>query len=453
VGLSVAGPHSRALLQSLMRDDLSTAAFPFMSFRRMQIGMVPGYVGRVSFTGDLGYEIWMKPEHQRYLFDLRQNFEPDGDTCRPVGAVLRAELDALGFTTHWVDGASFGRAGHLVAERSGTGPRLLVIGHLDTVFEPSSPFQRFERLNDATAHGPGVIDMKGGDVIIVQALKALDAAGVLKTMNVVVVMTGDEEEPGRPLSVARAALVAAAKGAAVAIGFEDGDGDPAHAVVARRGTTSWVLTVKGTPAHSSQIFSDAVGAGAIFEASRVLNAFREQLAGEPHLTFNPGVMLGGTTADLDAPNSKGSAFGKTNVVAERATVTGDLRALTMEQFAKAEAAMKAIVAKSLPRTSATLVFDEGYPPLAPSAGNDRLLSLYVRASRDLGLGGVASVSPDKAGAADVAFVAGIVPMIIDAVGLKGQDDHTPGETADLSTLPTQVKRAAVLLSRLARGIK
>src|ERR1700728_2943591 len=70
VGLSIAGPHSRALLQSLVRDDLSTAAFPFMSFKRMEVGMVPGYVGRVSFTGDLGYEIWVTTDYQRALYDL-----------------------------------------------------------------------------------------------------------------------------------------------------------------------------------------------------------------------------------------------------------------------------------------------------------------------------------------------------------------------------------------------
>jgi len=69
VGLSVAGPNSRALLQTLVRDDLSTAAFPFMSFRRMEIGMVPGYVGRVSFTGDLGFEIWVTTDYQRALYD------------------------------------------------------------------------------------------------------------------------------------------------------------------------------------------------------------------------------------------------------------------------------------------------------------------------------------------------------------------------------------------------
>ncbi|MDE1921903.1 MAG: FAD-dependent oxidoreductase [Gammaproteobacteria bacterium] len=69
VGLSVAGPKSRELLQSLVRDDLSNAKFPFLSFRRMEIGMVPALVGRVSFTGELGYELWVTTEYQRALFD------------------------------------------------------------------------------------------------------------------------------------------------------------------------------------------------------------------------------------------------------------------------------------------------------------------------------------------------------------------------------------------------
>jgi glutamate carboxypeptidase len=370
---------------------------------------------------------------------------------RQVGALFRAEFDALGFRTTWVDGAAFSRAGHLVATHVTSGPKVLLIGHLDTVFPADSPFQKLERIGGTMARGPGAIDMKGGDVIIVQALKALDAAGLLTAMNVTVVMTGDEEDTGRPLVRARAALVDAAKGAVAALGFEDGDGDPAHAVVARRGTTSWRLTVTGTPAHSSQIFREDIGPGATFEAARILDAFRTELSREPHLTFNPGVFLGGTAVDFNAAESRGTAFGKTNVIAEHAVVTGDLRALTMDQFTHATSVMQAIVAASLPHTKAEIVFDEGYPPLAPTAGNSRLLALYDAASRSLGLGGVEAVSPDKAGAADVSFVAGEVPMIIDAIGLKGHDDHTPGETADLSTLPTQTKRAAVTLARLAAG--
>jgi glutamate carboxypeptidase len=372
---------------------------------------------------------------------------------RQVGAVFRAELDRLGFKTEWVDGAAWQRAGHLVATHPGTSPKILLIGHLDTVFEKDSPFQKFVPIDAKTARGPGIIDMKGGDVIIIQALRALDAAGLLKSMNIAVVMTGDEEAAGRPLARAREALVNAAKGAAAAIGFEDGDGDPAHIVVARRGTTSWDLRVTGTPAHSSQIFRDDVGAGAVFEAARILNAFRERLAGEPHLTFNPGTILGGTAVEFDAVQARGTAFGKTNVIAERAVVAGDLRALTNEQFQKAMTAMREIAAASLPRTRAELIFDEGYPPLAPAAGNERLLVLYDRVSRDLGFGPVEAVNPDRAGAADVSFIAGEVPMIIDAAGMKGKDGHTVGETADLAALPIQAKRAAVLIARLARGIK
>jgi glutamate carboxypeptidase len=368
---------------------------------------------------------------------------------REVGRLFRAEFDALGFKTEWIDGAAWGRAGHLIARHEGPAPKLLLIGHLDTVFERDSPFQKFERIDADHARGPGVTDMKGGDVILLQALKALKSIGELDRMNITVVMTGDEESTGRPLALAREALVTAAKGAAAAIGFENGDGDPAHAVVARRGTTSWRVEVTGVTGHSSQVFSKELGFGAVYEAARIVNAFREQLAGEPHLTFNPGAIVGGTAAEFDGPTARGSASGKTNVIAAKAVVTGDLRALTVEQFDKAKAAMTRIVAASLAQTKTSLTFDEGYPPLAPTAGNERLLVLYDKASRDLGLGAVEAVSPDRAGAADVSFVAGHVPMIIDAVGMKGRDDHSPSETADLRTLPMQTKRAAVLLLRLS----
>jgi glutamate carboxypeptidase len=376
-----------------------------------------------------------------------QNF----DGVRAVGRVFSAELERLGFTVHWVDGAAFNRAGHLVAEHPRAGPRILLIGHLDTVFEKDSPFQRFERVDERTARGPGIIDMKGGNVVMVSALKALAAAGRLESMNLVVVMHGDEEDSGRPLNLAREALVAAARGADIAIGFENGPGDPKLAVTARRGTTNWKLTVTGTPAHSSQIFRDDIGYGAVFEMARVLNAFREQLAGQAHLTFNPGVLFGGTSVEFDPVQLRGAAFGKSNVVAEHAVASGDLRALSSDQFKSARATMESIVAASLPHTHASIVFDEGYPPMAPTEGNAQLLALYDQVSRDLGFGAVTAVSPDRAGAADVSFVAGEVKAIIDGVGLMGHDDHTATETADLSTLASQTKRMAVLLHRIQQA--
>ena len=370
---------------------------------------------------------------------------------RAVGKLFSTEFEALGFATRWIDGAQFGRAGHLVAERARPGKRFLLIGHLDTVFEPDSPFQKLERLDERRARGPGAIDMKGGDVIIVQALKALKASGALDRMNVTVVMTGDEEASGDPQDAARAALVAAATGVDVAIGFEDGAGDPKTAVIGRRGTTAWTLTVTGKPAHSSQIFRPDIGYGAIFEAARILEAFRVALAGEPHLTFNPALMVGGTKVELDVTQARGSAFGKDNVIPERAIISGDLRALSKEQFASARKRMEEIAASSsLAQTTATIAFDEGYPPLAPTDGNRKLLALYDQASRDVGAGPVAAVDPDRAGAADVSFVAGEVPMILDGIGMMGDGGHTVNETADLSVLPSQTKRAALLLYRLSR---
>ena len=370
---------------------------------------------------------------------------------REVGKLFAAEFEKLGFQTRWIDGAPFKRAGHLVAEHRGQGKRLLLIGHLDTVFEPDSPFQKFQRLDERRAKGPGIIDMKGGLVIIVQALQSLQAAGVLKNMNVVVVLTGDEESAGDPQDAARAALVAAAKGADAAIGFEDGAGDPRTAVIGRRGTTGWTLTVTGTPAHSSQIFRSDIGYGAIFEAARILNAFRETLAGEAHLTFNPALALGGTQVQVDVVQARGTAFGKDNVIPEHATISGDLRALSKEQFARARARMTAIVTTgSLAKTKAEIVFDEGYPPMAPTDGNRALLTMYDQASRDVGAGPVTAVDPDRAGAADVSFVAGHVPMILDGVGQMGDGGHTVNEIADLATLPSQTKRAALVLYRLTK---
>ena len=369
---------------------------------------------------------------------------------RQVGDVLRTQFDALGFKTTWIDGKSFGRAGHLIAEHPGPGPKLLLIGHLDTVFEPSSPFQKFERIDDSTARGPGIIDMKGGDVILLYALRALKDAGQLDRMNVTVVFTGDEEDAGNPQAAARRALIDAAKGSAAALGFEDGAGDPKTAVISRRSAGSWTLETTGLPAHSSQIFQPTVGAGAVYEASRILHEFYTQLSKEPYLTFNPGLAIGGTLVSMDSTGTTGSGAGKRNVVAEHMRVSGDLRTLSPEQQAKAKKTMQAIVAKHLPHTNATITFDDGYPPMAPTAGNRRLLAFYDRASRDIGAGGVVGVDPSRAGAADVSFVASIVPMIIDGIGLSGHDDHTEKETADLRMLAPQTKRAALTMLRLSQ---
>ncbi len=374
------------------------------------------------------------------------------DGVREVGRLFAPEFERLGFRTRWVDGAPFGRAGHLVARRDGRAgaTRVLLIGHLDTVFERDSPFQRFERLSDSTARGPGTTDMKGGIVVMLTALEALRDGGALDRLSFTVVLTGDEESAGHPVERSRHDLIEAGRWADVAIGFEDGAGDPRTPVISRRGSSSWRLVAGGRSYHSSQIFRDDVGYGAVFEAARILNAFRDSLAGEPLLTFNPALILGGTTVAFDTLASRGIAFGKDNVVAESTVVSGDLRAGTPDQRARAEAAMGRIVAAHLPGTTATLAFQHRYPPMPASDGNRALLAIYDGASRDLGHGGVEAVDPMRAGAADVSFVAADVEMAIDGIGLMGEGGHTVRETADLRTLASQAKRVAVTLERLSR---
>jgi len=371
---------------------------------------------------------------------------------REVGRILGEQFDALGFETRWEDGAAFARAGHLIAEHRGddSGPRLLLIGHLDTVFEPDSPFQTFTRLDAERATGPGIADMKGGNVIILQAMKALDAVDALAPMDITIVFTGDEELSGEPLALSKKALIDAANYADIAIGFENGDGNPATANISRRGASSWTLRVTGKPAHSSQVFREDIGPGAIYVTSRILMLFFQDLQQEQDLTFNPGHIIGGTEITHDDNSSSGTAFGKNNVVAESAVVTGDLRAVSPEQLERARTRMQEIVADNFPHTSAEISFSDGYPPLAPTDGNAQLLQVYSAASRDLGQGVVTAVNPRLAGAADVSFTAGLVDMAIDGLGMGGSNGHTVDEMGLMQSLPNQSKRAAVLLYRLYR---
>jgi glutamate carboxypeptidase len=367
---------------------------------------------------------------------------------RRVADVLRPRFEALGFKVRWEDGAAFGRAGHLVAEHPGRGRHVLLIGHLDTVFEPNHPFQRFERVDAQTVRGPGTSDMKGGLVVALAALTALKESKKLDGMHITMVMTGDEEDSGRPLELARASLVEAAKAADVAIGLENGADDPHTALTARRGYTGWQIDVKARSAHSSQIFAEEVGAGAIYELARILHTFYQELHGEELLTFNPGLIAGSTQLNFDPKVLRAETFGKDNIVAPVAVATGDLRTISREQLERTKERMLKIVAASLPHTSATITFRDGYPGMPPTEGNRKLLSMYDAVSRDLGFGPVTAVDPRRAGAADISYVADQVEMAIDGVGLLGHGNHTPDEVADLRTFQSQTQRLAVLLLRL-----
>jgi glutamate carboxypeptidase len=370
-----------------------------------------------------------------------------------VGAMIRTELEPLGFTVRWVPMAQAGRAGHIVATHkgSGRGKRMLLIGHLDTVFEPDSPFQRFARKDGNIAEGPGIGDDKGGMVIMIAALRAMKSAGTLADADIEIVLSGDEEDSGSPIELARRDLVAAGKRSDVALDFEGLAQEKGADMgsIARRGSASWQVTARGRTGHSSGIFSESMGNGAVYELARILAAFRSELP-EPNLTFNVGLLVGGSTAELDKDLIRATATGKTNIVPPIAIARGDLRALSLDQQSRVIAKMKTIVARHLPGSDSELAFDEGgYPPMAPTAASRELLGRLNLVNRDLGLAEMGELDPLKRGAGDIGFVAHLMPGLV-GLGTAGNGAHAPGETVDLSSIPRQAKRAAILMTRLAK---
>jgi glutamate carboxypeptidase len=366
---------------------------------------------------------------------------------RQVGDMMGDELKKLGFTIEWVTlPDSLNRAGHLVATRRGNkGKKLFLIGHLDTVFEKSLPMEPFTRLNDSTASGQGVNDMKGGDVLVIAALKALHTQKLLDDTSITVYFTGDEESSGGAES--RRDFIERAKQADAALAFETAQGLKS-VTTGRRGSSSWTLTVKARSGHSSRIFSD-LGYGAIYEAARVLTEFRRTLGQEQYLTFNPGLIVGGSEVHYDPQTAKADAIGKTNIVAGSTLVKGDLRFLGEAQKEKARVRMQEIVEKSLPLTGSKITFADGIPSMEPSAANDKLRAVVDNVSRDMGFGPVTAGDPGSRGAGDVSFVAAYVPCL-DWLGASGKGAHSIEETMNMAEFPKLIQRTAILLYRLTR---
>ena len=372
---------------------------------------------------------------------------------RDVAKIVGARLSDLGFDVRWIPMESVQRAGVLVAEHKcpqagKCGKRMLLIGHMDTVFEKSSPFQTYS-VKGNIGTGPGVNDMKGGLVDMIFALQALRAADVLKQMEITIVLSGDEEAHGEPTSISRRDMIAAAHHSDVALEFE---GTPRidgvfYGSVSRRSAIAWEIKATGETGHSSGIFSAGMGYGAIYEVTRILDAFRAQLP-EPNLTYNVGLILGGENLSVNDSGS-GTVAGKDNVVPPMAYAAGDIRTLSNEQTERVEKKMEAIVAQHLPKTSAAITFGEGYPAMAPTAQNRALLALLNQANASLGFGTMPELDPMKRGAGDIAFVADIVPGLA-GVGATGSGAHAPGETIDLSAQPINTKRDALLMYRLSR---
>lgn len=368
---------------------------------------------------------------------------------KKVGEMYGKELSALGFTVEWISVPdSMKRAGHLVAYRKGKkGKKLFLIGHLDTVFEPDMPPNPFTMLNDSTATGQGVNDMKGGDVLVIAALKAMHKQGLLDDVSITIYFTGDEEQAGEPRSISRGDFIERAKQHDIALAFETANGLNTVAT-ARRGASKWKLEVEARQAHSSGVFG-AAGYGAIYEAARIINEFREKLSSEQYLTFNPGLFIGGSEVNYDTAAQKGDASGKTNIISPKTVVLGDLRFLTEEQKEKAREAMRQIVSKNLAGSKAKIIFSDGIPSMPPTPGNEALVKIVSDISLLLGFGEVKAGNPGSRGAGDISYVANYLDCL-DGLGASGKGAHAPGETINLNEYPKLIKRAALILYRLSR---
>jgi len=366
-----------------------------------------------------------------------------------VGKLLEPELQALGFSTRWISMDAVKRGPHLVGERKGNrGKRVLVIGHMDTVFEPSSPFQKFVR-NADRATGPGSCDMKGGIVVLLTTLESLKRAGALDGSRITVFLTGDEESVGEPWETSRGEMIKAAKSSDAVLSFEAGvrrDGKD-YATVARRGSTRWEVRVQAKAGHSSGIFGRSLGDGAAFELSRILSQFHDGLR-EPNLTYSVGMILAGSGIRVQ-PGGEGSVFGKENIVPGEALAIGDLRALSAEQLARVKEKMRSIVSQSFPGSKSELIFRDKMPPMSPTAGNLALLGKLNEANHVLGLPDMEALDPMQRGAGDASFAAPYT-NVLDGLGAYGSGSHAPGEMVELDRLPVQSKRAALLIYRLTR---
>lgn len=368
---------------------------------------------------------------------------------RAVGDLYANELKRLGFTVEWIAlPDSLRRAGHLVAYRKGTnGKKLFLIGHLDTVFEPDMPANPFTKLNDSTATGQGVNDMKGGDVLIIAALQAMQEQGLLTNTTITVYMTGDEENAGDPRTVSRADFIKRAKEHDIALAFETASGMNTVAT-ARRGASGWKLEVEGKQGHSSGVFGNA-GYGSIYEAARIINSFREKLSQEQYLTFNPGLLLGGSEVTYQEEAQRGEVAGKTNIISPRTVAIGDLRFISEDQKENARRVMREITAQSLPGTKATISFTDGIPSMPPTSGNDQLAKQLSEVSAALGFGPVNAGNPGSRGAGDISYVAAYLNCL-DGLGASGKGAHAPGETINLNEYVKLIQRTAVFLYRLTR---
>lgn len=359
-----------------------------------------------------------------------------------VAAVFDEELRELGFSTSRLPGEliempscpgsdySVDLADHLLARRPGNGSRLLLMGHIDTVFPPDSPFQTFRREGD-TIYGPGVADMKGGLVVMLYALKALAAADALDEAAFTVLLNSDEEMGS--LS-SRRYLEEEALDHDWGLVYESSGIDTMTRQ--RKGIGQARLVVTGRAAHSGGAHEQ--GLSAIKELAYKIVQVENMTNYETGLTVNVGVVNGGEAR---------------NTISPCAEALIDLRYPQPEQGVAAVELWREIFERvySYPVDSGEIT-TESYinlhrPPKIPTPESDYLLDKTIAIGRLLGqdIGIV-----DSGGGTDGSLTQGVGLPTIDSLGIAGSGAHSNREEARASSLAERAALSAVLIRRLAR---
>jgi glutamate carboxypeptidase len=371
-----------------------------------------------------------------YLDDLEKLVNIDCGSYTPEGVNRVADLvtDRLAAVGAVIERRGGGTApdgrplGDLVIGRlDGSGPRLLLVGHMDTVFEPGTAALRPFRVDGDRARGPGVSDMKGGLLAGLAALAALDEAGSRPSATFV---ANPDEEIGSPFSGPVIRELAAEHDVALVLECARANGD---IVSARKGIADLVVTVRGRAAHAG--VEPEKGRSAILAAARLVGSLHELNGRWPTVSCNVGVIAGGT---------------RPNVVPAECRFEVDLRAANTDEFAAATAAMTELLATpTLPDTTVEHEVTASHPPMEKSPAAARLVELAVAMAAELGF---ELHDAATGGASDANTTASAGLPTLDGLGPIGGDDHAPPEWLDLTSVAPRTTLLAGLIARAGEAL-
>jgi glutamate carboxypeptidase len=337
------------------------------------------------------------------------------DGVNRVGAMLREAFALPSLTAQSIAGGE-GYGEHLVWRTSAPGAPVVLVGHHDTVFPPGH-FEGWRESGDGRATGPGALDMKGGLAVIRGALRALEQAGVLAKLPIVVVSVA-EEEVGSPSS--KPHLEAIAKGARCGLVFESGRA--ADAIITRRkGVGAMTVTARGKAAHAGNNHKD--GANAIWALAKFVDAAQQLTDYARGCTVNVGMFTGGTSK---------------NTVPETATCMLDLRYETVaDAHALVDGLRAAAAAVGVPGVTLEVTGGANRLPLERTPESAALRDAYAACARAEGLGdGEAAL---LGGGSDANTIAPLGVPVIDGLGPRGAGFHTTTEYVELATFGPKIR--------------